>query len=134
MAEEGVRLFGNWASPAALRVKWALKLKGIQFEYVEEDLPNKSPLLLRYNPVYKKVPVLVHNGRSVAESLLIIEYIDETWKQNPLLPEDSYERAQARFWAKFFDEKVKRRSYFNNLSNSNSTTTLISFSFSSVCI
>ncbi|XP_044474808.1 glutathione transferase GST 23-like [Mangifera indica] len=105
MAEEGVQLLGYWASPFALRVKWALKLKGIQFVYVEEDLPNKSPLLLRYNPVYKKVPVLVHNGRSVAESLLIIEYIDETWKQNPLLPEDSYERAQAHFWAKFFDEK-----------------------------
>ncbi|XP_031251784.1 glutathione transferase GST 23-like [Pistacia vera] len=106
MAEESVKLFGNWASPSTLRVKWALKLKGIQFEYVEEDLSNKSPLLLRYNPVHQKVPVLVHNGRPLAESLLIIEYIDEIWKHNPLLPEDPYERAQARFWAKFFDEEM----------------------------
>jgi glutathione S-transferase len=103
---EVVRALG---SPFALRVKWALKLKGIQYEYVEEDLPNKSPMLLQYNPVHKKIPVLVHDGKPLAESLVIIEYIDEVWKQNPLLPHDPYERAKARFWAKFADEKVRKK-------------------------
>lgn len=103
-----MKLFVYWASPFALRVKWALELKGIEYDYIEEDLPNKSSLLLQYNPVHKKIPVLVHNGKPVAESLVIIEYIDETWKRNQLLPEDPYERAMVRFWAKFADDKVKK--------------------------
>ncbi|KAJ9174835.1 hypothetical protein P3X46_013436 [Hevea brasiliensis] len=105
MAEE-VKLFRNWSSPYGLRVLWALKLKGIEYEEVLEDLSNKSPLLLQYNPVYKKIPVLVHNEKPICESVLILEYLDETWKQNPLLPEDPYQRAKARFWAKFSDEKI----------------------------
>ncbi|XP_038716874.1 glutathione transferase GST 23-like isoform X2 [Tripterygium wilfordii] len=105
MAGAEVKLLGYWASPYSLSVKWALKLKGIQYQYLEEDIQNKSPLLLRYNPVYKKVPVLVHNTKPLAESLVIVEYIDEVWQTIPLFPKDPYERAKARFWAKFAHEK-----------------------------
>lgn len=108
MAEESkVILHGMWASPYAKRVELALELKGVPYEYVEEDLVNKSELLIKYNPVHKKVPVLVHNGKAIAESLVILEYIDETWKNSPkLLPDEPYKRAQVRFWSKFIQEQV----------------------------
>nr|XP_023928011.1 glutathione S-transferase U9-like [Quercus suber] len=108
MAEENkVSLHGFFASPYVRRVELALKFKGIPYEYVEEDLKNKSSLLLKYNPVHKKVPVLVHNGKPIVESLVILEYIDETWKKGPrFLPEDPYKRAQIRFWASFVHQQV----------------------------
>lgn len=111
MAEENkVTLHGMWASPYMKRVELALKIKAISFEYVEEDLLNKSSLLLQYNPVYKKVPVLVHNGNPLSESLVILEYIDEAWDNKPrLIPEDPYERAVVRFWADYIQQVAVSR-------------------------
>jgi hypothetical protein len=45
-------------------------------------------------------------GKAICESLVILEYIEETRKQTPLLPEDPYQKANARFWAKSSDDKV----------------------------
>ncbi|KAF7848353.1 hypothetical protein BT93_L2070 [Corymbia citriodora subsp. variegata] len=105
--ENRVVLHGTWASLYSKRVELALKVKGIEYEFVEEDLTNKSEALMRNNPVHKKVPVLVHNGKPIAESLVIIEYIDETWKESPrLLPQDPYERAKVRFWAGFLHQQL----------------------------
>jgi glutathione S-transferase len=106
MAEEVV-LLGFWASPFAMRVKIALAEKEIDYVSREQNLFNKSSLLLEMNPVYKKVPVLIHEGKPICESLIIIEYIDEVWKHKaPLFPSDPCERAHARFWADYVDKHV----------------------------
>ncbi|XP_074310155.1 putative glutathione S-transferase [Silene latifolia] len=106
MANE-VILLDFWPSPFGMRVRIALAEKEVKYEYKEEDLSNKSELLLKMNPVQKKIPVLIHNDNPVCESLNIVQYIDEVWSTlNPLLPSDPYQRAQARFWADFIDKKT----------------------------
>ncbi|XP_021746182.1 probable glutathione S-transferase [Chenopodium quinoa] len=90
-----------------MRVRIALAEKGVKYEYNEQDLKNKSKLLLKMNPVHKKILVLVHNNKPVCESLIIVEYIDEVWTdKDTLLPSDPYRRAQARFWADFVEKKI----------------------------
>ncbi|KAL8137839.1 hypothetical protein V2J09_003840 [Rumex salicifolius] len=108
MASEKVRVLGVRGSPFSNRVEIALKLKGVDYEHVEEDVyTNKSPDLLKYSPVHKKIPVLVHVNKGVAESQVIIEYNEDTWVSGTsLLPRDPYESAQARFWASFINDKL----------------------------
>ncbi|AED97613.1 glutathione S-transferase-like protein [Arabidopsis thaliana] len=74
--ENKVILHGSFASPYSKRIELALRLKSIPYQFVQEDLQNKSQTLLRYNPVHKKIPVLVHN-------------------------EDPYRRSKVRFWANY---------------------------------
>lgn len=104
-----MKLLGFWASPYVLRTRIALKIKAISYEYVEENLREKSELLLQSNPIYKKVPVLLHGDRTICESPVIVEYIDAIWNtpnSPPILPLDPYDRAVAKFWGVFIEDKV----------------------------
>lgn len=108
MEDDKVVLLDFWPSSYGMRVRIALAEKGIKYEANEENLvSDKSPLLLEMNPVHKMIPVLIHNGKPISESLIIVHYIDEVWNhKSPLLPSDPYQRSQARFWADYIDKKV----------------------------
>ncbi|KAL7216556.1 hypothetical protein ACSBR1_028495 [Camellia fascicularis] len=92
-------LLGSWVSPsAAARVRIAFAEKGVvDYESREEDLINKSPLLLKLNHVHKLIPMLIYNEKPLCESLIIVEYIDEVWNhKSPLLPSDPHHQSHAR--------------------------------------
>ncbi|XP_048552784.1 glutathione S-transferase U18-like [Triticum urartu] len=67
-AANDLKILGIWASPYVLLVRLALSIKGISYEYAEEELRHKSELLLQSNPVHNKVPVLIHGGKPLCES------------------------------------------------------------------
>ncbi|XP_072958387.1 probable glutathione S-transferase parC [Typha angustifolia] len=107
MSADKVVLLDFWVSSFALRVKIALLEKNIEFEVLHEDLlGNKSELLLRSNPIHKKVPVLLPDNKPICESLIIMNYIEEKWLSPALLPKCPYERSVIRFWADFVDKKL----------------------------
>ncbi|KAK1588148.1 hypothetical protein Q3G72_020233 [Acer saccharum] len=112
-----VVLLDCWVSPFCMRVKIALAEKGVEYEARAEDLfGGKSDLLLASNPIYKKIPVLLHNGKPLCESTVIVGYINETWSSPPLLPTSAYGRAQAQFWADFIDKKQEIKYHNNSVS------------------
>ncbi|GLJ37980.1 hypothetical protein SUGI_0773110 [Cryptomeria japonica] len=110
--EEKIKVLKLWVSPYANRVLMALEELGVEYDTQEEDLNNKSPELLQANPIYKTVPTIIHNGKPLSESLIILEYIHDTYSSfSTLLPTDPYEKAIARFWADFIDNKFWMAGY-----------------------
>ncbi|CAM6128835.1 unnamed protein product [Calypogeia fissa] len=100
MAE--ITLFSSRYSSFGQRVQIALTEKGIPFELVKVDFGNKPQALLDANPIYKKVPTIIHNGKPVAESIVILEYLEEAFPEKvPLMPKDAFGKSQVRFWTDY---------------------------------
>ena len=93
-------LYSYWRSSAAYRVRIALNLKGLSYQSIPVHLirhggEQLSETFRSINP-QGLVPVLLHEGRVLTQSMAICEYLDESFEQSPLLPAHPLERAQVR--------------------------------------
>jgi glutathione S-transferase len=109
-------LHHGWRSSASRRVRLCLAEKGLKFESVLVDLTkmeHHSPEYLKLNP-NGVIPLLIlPDGRSLYESGTICEYLDETYPESPLRPDDTYGRAEMRNWIRYADERIGNLIIFN---------------------
>lgn len=128
MAGSDVKLVGIRPCPYVNRAQIALNLKSVEHEFIEVNPYTDRDMLVKLNPVHKKIPVLIHEEKSVCESLIVVQYIDEVWTNGTsILPYDPYDRAIALFWASYIEEKVSISSlhYFIHLTRMFRTDHLI---------
>jgi len=91
-------LHNYFRSSASYRVRIALALKGLDYQYHAVHLPKNEQLAESYAAVSasRLVPLLRDGDHVLTQSLAIIEYLDETHPQPPLLPPDPLGRARVR--------------------------------------
>ncbi len=97
-----MKLHGYFRSSASYRVRIALNLKGLRAEHLPCHLrkgEQRAPAFLAINP-QGLVPALENDaGATLTQSLAIIEWLDETYPEPPLLPKDPLRRAKVRAFA-----------------------------------
>ena len=96
-----MKLYSYFRSSAAYRVRIAFNLKGLSCDMVSIHLQkegglNKKPDFRAINPQMRVPALQLDSGEVLIQSLAIIEYIDETHPQPPLLPRDALQRAKVR--------------------------------------
>jgi maleylacetoacetate isomerase len=96
-----VKLYSYFRSSAAYRVRIALNIKGIAYEtvsihLVKEGGHNRRPEFRAINPQMRVPALVTPAGDVLIQSLAIIDYLDETHPEPPLLPNDPIARAKVR--------------------------------------
>lgn len=91
-------LYGYWRSSAAYRVRIALALKGLSYDQKPIDLLSGAQGGVGFRLLNPQglVPYLIDGEVGLNQSLAIIEYLDETHPEPPLLPADPVARARVR--------------------------------------
>jgi glutathione S-transferase len=102
---EPVRIVGSYLSPYVRKVLVCLELKGLSYEidpivpfFGDERFSRASPL--------RRVPVLVDDRVTLADSSVICQYLEDRYPEPPLYPLDVAERARARWLEEFADTRM----------------------------
>jgi len=93
-----MKLYGFWRSSAAYRVRIALALKGLDYDYVSVQLGKGEQYQPQYAAINPQnlVPVLDDDGQLLYQSLAIVEYLEQTHPEPRLIPPDPVERNRVR--------------------------------------
>lgn len=97
-----LKLYHYWRSSSSWRVRWALIHKGIACDFIHVNLLNNeqtsSEHLLKNPSGYVPALEIIHNNQKkfLAESTAILEYLEEEYPDQPLLPHASYDKAIVR--------------------------------------
>ncbi len=93
-----LKLHGYWRSSAAYRVRIALNLKGLPYDQAPHDLRANEHHDAAYKALNPQglVPALEHDGQVITQSGAIMEWLEETHPEPPLLPRDAQSRATVR--------------------------------------
>ncbi len=102
-----LELYHSVNSVCAQKVRVALDEKGLACTEHLMTLQGDQfdPAYLKLNP-NAVVPTLVHDGRPVTESSVILYYLDDAFPEKPLMPKDPHDRATVRLFNKLIDEYV----------------------------
>jgi glutathione S-transferase len=102
-----LELYDNGNSVCAQKVRVALAEKGLEWQRHDMTLRGDQfdPAYMKLNP-NGVVPTLVHDGRPVVESSVILYYLEEAFPGKALMPRDALERAKVRLANKLIDEYV----------------------------
>jgi glutathione S-transferase len=107
MGEYGkVTVFSGIACPFSHRTRMALTVKGVAFETVEIDLMNPPDWFLA-GPARTQMPKLATDDATIYGASVVNEYVDERWKEPPLLPASPAGRAEAREWINWLEVKLQ---------------------------
>jgi len=104
MSEAPVRLYSRFVNSAGERVRIALALRAIPYEYVSVRTMGQEAYR-RLNP-QNLLPALETGGQVVAQATAILEYLEERWPERPLLPADPLLRARARSFGQFVTSEM----------------------------
>ena len=98
-SKPALELFHYWRSSCSWRVRWALRHKGVAYQDRPINLlknEQNSPEYLAVNPGGFLPALRTADGTVYGESMAILEWIEEVYPQNPLLPNSPTERARVR--------------------------------------